>query len=151
MIFYCGSRGRRFLEIGSHLMPNSNSLAVFVDDEAHQDAPVATHPSSARILIVDDDARNVRLMEILLKAEGYQVEMATSGEQGLAAVAGRKPDGVPEMELIVAGAFAHFGAMQAGSRERVFNRLPQGLRISLNHVRRAKNRAVDSENYDVIV
>jgi putative two-component system response regulator len=46
----------------------------------------------ARILIVDDEARNLRLMESLLKTEGYRTETSTSGEHALAAVAHSKPD-----------------------------------------------------------
>ncbi|MDL2353651.1 MAG: EAL domain-containing protein [Pseudomonadota bacterium] len=44
------------------------------------------------ILIVDDEAVNLRLMEALLKPEGYRTSCAASGEQALAMVAERKPD-----------------------------------------------------------
>jgi putative two-component system response regulator len=50
------------------------------------------HEPAARILIVDDEVRNLRLMEALLKSEGYRTETSTCGEHALAAVAHSKPD-----------------------------------------------------------
>ncbi len=47
---------------------------------------------SPKILIVDDDDRNLRLMESILKANGYVVIKAYDGEQALQAVAAEKPD-----------------------------------------------------------
>lgn len=41
-------------------------------------------PASRRILVVDDDPRNVKLLADLLRAEGYAVETAASGEEALA-------------------------------------------------------------------
>jgi len=48
--------------------------------------------SSPRILIVDDEPRNTKLIEAVLLPLGYAIETAASGEQALAAVAGAKPD-----------------------------------------------------------
>jgi len=49
-------------------------------------------PGSGRILVVDDVARNVRLLEALLTPEGYEVVAAGSGAEALERVADRGPD-----------------------------------------------------------
>ena len=46
----------------------------------------------ARILVVDDTAANVRLLEAVLGPEGYEVLSAASGPEALEAVAAREPD-----------------------------------------------------------
>lgn len=46
----------------------------------------------ARILVVDDTPLNVKLLRDLLLLRGYQVETASSGEEGLAKVARWQPD-----------------------------------------------------------
>jgi len=46
------------------------------------------------ILVVDDDPRNIRLMESILKTSGYAVITAEDGEQALDAVARQRPDAV---------------------------------------------------------
>jgi signal transduction histidine kinase len=58
------------------------------------EAPVTSPPIAppARILIVDDDARNRTLLEILLASEGYQLSTATGGLDALAKVASQPPD-----------------------------------------------------------
>ena len=45
-----------------------------------------------RILVVDDTPLNVKLLADVLEVEGYAVETATSGEEGLAKVASFHPD-----------------------------------------------------------
>jgi DNA-binding response OmpR family regulator len=51
---------------------------------------VARHSPS--ILIVDNEQRNRDLMQIMLAAEGFQIESAASGEQALAMIELRAPD-----------------------------------------------------------
>jgi DNA-binding response OmpR family regulator len=51
---------------------------------------VARHSPS--ILIVDNEQRNRDLMQIMLAAEGFQIESAGSGEQALAMIELRAPD-----------------------------------------------------------
>ena len=45
-----------------------------------------------RILVVDDDAQIVRALEINLRAHGYEVTTAATGEQALTAAAAQVPD-----------------------------------------------------------
>jgi CheY-like chemotaxis protein len=47
---------------------------------------------AASILIVDDEIQNRKLLEALLKLEGYLTRTAASGEEALAAVAQSAPD-----------------------------------------------------------
>jgi len=47
---------------------------------------------AASILVVDDDQRNVRLVESILKANGYTVLRAYDGEEALRLVASEQPD-----------------------------------------------------------
>jgi CheY-like chemotaxis protein len=46
----------------------------------------------ARVLIVDDERANRQLLEVMLAAEGYELSMATNGEEALTAVARHPPD-----------------------------------------------------------
>ena len=50
------------------------------------DSPAAT------ILIVDDEIRNCRLLETLLRPEGYRTQIVAGGEEALAAIAQHAPD-----------------------------------------------------------
>jgi two-component system KDP operon response regulator KdpE len=58
------------------------------------------------VLVVDDELPILRTMDVNLRARGYQVELATSGAQALAAAARRHPDvvvldlGLPDMDGI---------------------------------------------------
>lgn len=49
-------------------------------------------PDGATILIVDDELRNRKLLEALLRPEGYQTESASSGDEALAMIEHRAPD-----------------------------------------------------------
>ena len=54
--------------------------------------PAAGYASPGRILVVDDNAANVKLLEDLLRFHGYEVEAAFDGESALAALRGRPPE-----------------------------------------------------------
>lgn len=45
-----------------------------------------------RVLVVDDQRHNRRLLEVILEGEGVAVEMAASGEEAVAVIARRPPD-----------------------------------------------------------
>jgi len=49
------------------------------------------------LLVIEDEERMRRLLELVLKSEGYDLRMATSGEEGLRAL----QDGADEFDLIV--------------------------------------------------
>ena len=56
------------------------------------DAAPVQQAAPAYILVVDDDARNRKLIEAMLKSEGYRVDTAHGGMQALASMAHEKPD-----------------------------------------------------------
>ena len=49
-------------------------------------------PAGALILVVDDERKNRQLIEVLLGADGYRVQCATSGEEALVMIAAEPPD-----------------------------------------------------------
>lgn len=52
----------------------------------------STGQPAPHLLIVDDEIENIRLLELLLRAEGYATASAANGEQALAAIADSAPD-----------------------------------------------------------
>lgn len=62
----------------------------------HSEVPVAGPQTgrepAAHILVVDDLAANIRVLQSLLVDDGYRVTVASDGEQALAAVAREQPD-----------------------------------------------------------
>lgn len=52
----------------------------------------ATSRAKGNLLLVDDDADILKLLAIRLKASGYQVATATSGEQALSMASAERPD-----------------------------------------------------------
>ena len=48
--------------------------------------------ANARVLVVDDQPPNVRLLEAILAPRGYDVRTASSGEEALAALDGEDVD-----------------------------------------------------------
>jgi len=60
--------------------------------------------TAPRVLVIDDEAQIRRFLDIGLRAEGYQVLLAETGEQGLALAATQTPDvvildiGLPDRE-----------------------------------------------------
>lgn len=55
-------------------------------------AEVADQPFAARILVVEDEARLVRLIRAVLETQGYRVTVSPTGERALAQVALEMPD-----------------------------------------------------------
>ena len=53
---------------------------------------MSNHSSTSRILIVDDEVINLELFEVMLSRLGFDVEMASGGEQALAMLPEVKPD-----------------------------------------------------------
>ena len=60
-------------------------------DEPDATTTAAT-AAKGNLLLVDDDADILKLLSIRLKASGYQVMTATSGEQALSMAAAERPD-----------------------------------------------------------
>lgn len=77
---------------------------------------------SLRILVVEDNAANLSLMEYLLRAYGHTVSTATNGEQGLA-MARRDPPDVILMDLQMPG-MDGFEAAQHLKGDPLLQRIP---------------------------
>ncbi len=58
--------------------------------------------ASLRILVVDDNAENARMLEVLLKGEGHEVRIAFDGPEAIEAVKFSKPD-VVLLDLMLLG------------------------------------------------
>jgi len=56
----------------------------------------------ARVLIVDDNPTNLKLVAYLVRAQGYEVDTAGDAESALAALSSRRPD-VVLMDLQLPG------------------------------------------------
>ena len=66
-------------------------------------APFISRPTGAgRVLLVEDDESAVQLLEMHLKAAGFEVSVARSTEDGLAAVRRQRPD-VVVLDLLLPG------------------------------------------------
>jgi excisionase family DNA binding protein len=76
-----------FYTPGGHRRYRRGDLEAFLDRSG---------PSRARsgplVLLVDDDARVRELVRVTLEVEGYAVQEAGSAEEGMDAIAERKPD-----------------------------------------------------------
>ncbi|MBX6341306.1 MAG: response regulator transcription factor [Thermomicrobiaceae bacterium] len=77
-------------------------------------------PARARILVVEDEARLLRLIESVLGSAGYEVLTATTGEQAIEAVALSAPDLVL-LDLLLPGAIDGFRVCE---RVREFSAVP---------------------------
>ncbi|MBU1087690.1 MAG: response regulator [Candidatus Omnitrophica bacterium] len=59
---------------------------------AHDDNPQANQSLGKRIMVVDDEPHIVKLIELRLKANGYQVQTAVNGKECLEKIPDFKPD-----------------------------------------------------------
>ncbi len=65
---------------------------IFVMDFIADNQTGTGQPPKLKILVVDDDALNQRMMQVLLTREGYQVDVAPSGFAALEAIKVQKYD-----------------------------------------------------------
>jgi two-component system, cell cycle response regulator len=78
---------RSFLDsIGALLVPEKNGGGI------EPIAPASRHRSYRRILVVDDDPMNVKLVDAILKKDGYESLKATNGIEALEQVEEHHPD-----------------------------------------------------------
>lgn len=76
-------------------IPGSGSASIqgsIVSDQEQQVEEDQTSGGGERLLVVDDDPFIARLLEIELRAAGYEVRIASDGEQALASAQGDVPD-----------------------------------------------------------
>jgi two-component system, sensor histidine kinase len=100
---------------GGHLEAHSegpglgSELQVFLQlsEQPRAEEPVAEKPPvmhSGRVLVIDDNRDLAYGIQLLLAREGYQVELAGDGAEGLAAAGRQRPDvilidiGLPDMD-----------------------------------------------------
>jgi DNA-binding NtrC family response regulator len=77
-------------EVLTPLNPSSLHSALLSHSDSANDP--ASRTSSSRILVIDDEAGIRESLEVLLTLEGYTVEMAVDGEEGLAMLEKRSYD-----------------------------------------------------------
>jgi len=63
-------------------------------DQAAEPAPAAAATTGSTILVIEDDPGAVRLLRAYLEGEGYDVEVATDGEAGIAAARVHAPGAI---------------------------------------------------------
>ena len=79
-----------------------------------------TPAPSQTILIVDDDGRSRKLLELLLKAEGYHTRTAANGEDALTSINGSPPDLIL-LDVMMPGISGHELAVMLKARPDVAN------------------------------
>jgi CheY-like chemotaxis protein len=77
----------------------------------------------ARILVVDDDPDFVSYATTVLASEGYEVASASSGDDGLRALAECKPD-VVILDVIMASALDGLNMSQRMSEDEFYRHVP---------------------------
>ena len=92
------------------------------------DDPRAAAPHAGKVLVVDDLESNLRLLEQLLKAQGYDVLCASDGDEALTLVTLEQPD------VIVSDV-----RMPQARRLRALPRA-QGVAVDAAHAGRADDR-----------
>ncbi len=65
-------------------------------------SPAAYAHAMARVLLVDDDAAILRLLEVNFRVEGFEVDAAIHGQEAIAAAAAATPDAVV-LDLMMPG------------------------------------------------
>ena len=97
-----------------------------------------------RVLVVDDEAPFVRALGISLRARGYDVDTAATGEEGLALVADHHPDAVIlDLGLPTTDGLEVLSALRSWSDVPV-------LVLSARHLEQAKVAALDTGADDYV-
>ena len=103
-------------------------------------------PPAARILVVDDTPANIQTLAAILKAEGYQISVATNGRQALEVVArntafsfkGQNPDVKQVAQQLSVSHVLEGSVRKSGER----------VRITIQLVDATSNSHVWSKTYD---
>jgi two-component system KDP operon response regulator KdpE len=97
-----------------------------------------------RVLLIDDEAPFLRALGISLRARGYEVDTATTGEEGLQLAADRHPDAVI-LDLGLPG----IDGLEVLAALRAWSTVPV-LVLSARHTEEAKVTALDSGADDYV-
>jgi two-component system KDP operon response regulator KdpE len=97
-----------------------------------------------RVLVIDDEAPFVRALAISLRADGYEVEMAGTGEEGLRRAASGHPDAIV-LDLGLPG----IDGLEVLEALRAWTDVPV-LVLSARHTEEAKVTALDSGADDYV-
>ena len=97
-----------------------------------------------RVLVVDDEAPFVRALGISLKARGYDVDTAATGEEGLVLAADHRPDAV-----ILDLGLPTIDGLEVLSALRAWSDVPV-LVLSARHLEQAKVAALDTGADDYV-
>ena len=102
---------------------------------------------SAKVLIIDDEEGNRKLLEVLVQADGHTTIPAASGEVGLALALSEQPD-VVLLDLMMPG-MDGFEVVQRLKRNRLTQSLPIIVITALDDV--ASNRRILASGADEFI
>ena len=74
------------------------------------DANALAEPKDKTVLIVDDDESVLNLLEILIRRDGFKIDLATTGEEAMERLR-RKPDAMV-LDLMLPGTTSGFQVLR---------------------------------------
>jgi CheY-like chemotaxis protein/class 3 adenylate cyclase len=91
------------LEEVRRVLDHATSPVLVADGPGAATAPLAVSPAcDGHVLVVDDTPQNVKLLADVLRARGYRVSTAASGQEALAAIAA-DPPGLVLLDVMMPG------------------------------------------------
>lgn len=102
---------------------------------------------SAKVLIIDDEERNRKLLEVLVQADGHATVLAASGDRGIELAVSEQPD-VVLLDLMMPG-MDGFEVVQRLKRNTVTRSLPIIIVTALDDV--ASNRRILASGADEFI
>ena len=100
----------------------------------------------SRILVVEDDPDFLYVVEMRLEAAGFEVETATTPEQGLSKVQSTKPDLVV-LDVLMPAGYEGFEVARAIREELHLTELPIIILTAVHDVKRVPYRFAPDKDY----
>jgi DNA-binding response OmpR family regulator len=100
----------------------------------------------SRILIIDDDQDLLAMMRLVLETHHFEVETATTPDEGLAKVVSAKPDLVV-LDVMMPVGLEGFEVARALREEHHLKDLPIIILTNIHNVRKVPYRFAPDENY----